>query len=39
MIRFCYIEGDTSAGKEAFMVTEYGGIAFANIGIQGKMGV
>ena len=25
-------------GKEAFMVTEYGGIAFTNIGLQGEMG-
>ena len=26
------------SGKEAFMVTEYGGIAFTNIGVQGEMG-
>ena len=25
-------------GKEAFLVTEYGGIAFQNIGVQGEMG-
>ena len=25
-------------GKEAFMVTEYGGIAFTSIGVQGEMG-
>ena len=34
----CYIDGYEPTGKEAFMVTEYGGIAFSNIGIQGEMG-
>lgn len=34
----CYAKGHKPTGKEAFMVTEYGGIAFANIGQQGKMG-
>ena len=34
----CYADGFTPSGKEAFMVTEYGGIAFMNIGLQGQMG-
>ncbi|MDO5299809.1 MAG: glycoside hydrolase family 2 TIM barrel-domain containing protein [Clostridia bacterium] len=36
--RPCYAQGETPTGKEAFMVTEYGGIAFLNVGIQGEMG-
>lgn len=36
--RPCYAEGYVPTGKEAFLVTEYGGIAFTNIGIQGEMG-
>ena len=36
--RACYCDSETPTGKEAFMVTEYGGIAFENIGIQGEMG-
>ncbi len=36
--RPCYADSETPTGKEAFMVTEYGGIAFMNIGIQGEMG-
>ena len=36
--RRAYADGYPCTGKEAFMVTEYGGIAFANIGIQGEMG-
>lgn len=36
--RPCYVQGHIPTGKEAFMVTEYGGIAFANIGAQGRMG-
>ena len=36
--RRAYAIGETPTGKEAFMVTEYGGIAFQNIGIQGEMG-
>ena len=36
--RPCYAEGEKPTGEEAFMVTEYGGIAFTNIGIQGEMG-
>lgn len=36
--RFCYSDGYIPTGKEAFMVTEYGGIAFSNIGIQGQIG-
>lgn len=36
--RRAYADGYACTGKEAFMVTEYGGIAFANIGIQGEMG-
>lgn len=34
----CYADGYTPTGTEAFLVTEYGGIAFSNIGIQGEMG-
>lgn len=33
-----YADGFSCTGKEAFMVTEYGGIAFANIGLQGELG-
>ena len=36
--RRAYANGYQCTGKEAFMVTEYGGIAFTNIGIQGEMG-
>lgn len=36
--RPAYADSETPTGKEAFMVTEYGGIAFQNIGIQGEMG-
>lgn len=36
--RHCYAKGTVPTGQEAFMVTEYGGIAFQNIGIQGEMG-
>lgn len=36
--RQCYVDSEEPTGKEAFMVTEYGGIAFQNIGIQGDMG-
>lgn len=36
--RSCYAAGHTPTGREAFLVTEYGGIAFANIGEQGEMG-
>ena len=36
--RRAYADGYTCTGAEAFMVTEYGGIAFANIGIQGELG-
>ncbi len=36
--RRAYADGFTCTGKEAFMVTEYGGIAFANIGMQGQIG-
>ena len=36
--RAAYALGEKPTGKEAFMVTEYGGIAFQNIGIQGEMG-
>ncbi len=34
----CYAVGEIPTGKEAFMVTEYGGIAFDSIGEQGRMG-
>ena len=37
-VRKTYADGFTCTGKEAFLVTEYGGIAFANIGLQGEMG-
>ncbi len=36
--RPCYADGYVPTGKEAFMVTEYGGIAFSNISAQGEMG-
>ena len=36
--RRAYADGYVPTGKEAFMVTEYGGIAFANIGLQGEIG-
>lgn len=36
--RHCYAAGETPTGKEALMVTEYGGIAFINKGIQSDMG-
>ena len=36
--RPCYAKGVTPTGKEAFLVTEYGGIAFSNIGLQGDAG-
>ena len=36
--RPCYCNTEKPTGKEAFLVTEYGGIAFQNIGIQGEMG-
>lgn len=36
--RPCYAQGHKPTGKEAFMVTEYGGIAFTNLGQQGEMG-
>ncbi len=37
-LRPCYAIGHEPTGREAFMVTEYGGIAFTNIGLQGSMG-
>ncbi len=36
--RRAYADSYTPTGKEAFMVTEYGGIAFANVGLQGELG-
>ena len=36
--RPCYAQGVQPTGKEAFLVTEYGGIAFSNIGLQGDAG-
>ena len=36
--RPCYARDAAPAGREAFMVTEYGGIAFSNIGLQGDAG-
>ena len=37
-LRPCYAQGETPTGEEAFLVTEYGGIAFTNVGAQGEMG-
>lgn len=37
-VRFAYAKDHTPTGTEAFLVTEYGGIAFENIGPQGMMG-
>ena len=37
-LRACWAEGYGPRGEEAFMVTEYGGIAFSDIGPQGSMG-
>ena len=36
--RPAFARGHRPSGREAFMVTEYGGIAFQNIGVQGEMG-
>ena len=36
-LRRCYAENCHPSGEEAFMVTEYGGIAFSNIGLQGNV--
>ncbi len=36
--RPCYAQDVTPTGKEAFLVTEYGGIAFSTIGLQGDAG-
>ena len=36
--RPCYARGARHTGEEAFLVTEYGGIAFTNIGLQGDAG-
>lgn len=36
--RMAYAQGETPTGEEAFMITEYGGIAFANLGEQNEMG-
>ena len=36
--RMAFAQGETPTGEEAFMVTEYGGIAFNTIGAQGEMG-
>lgn len=37
-VRPAWAEGQTPTGKEIFLVSEYGGIAFTNIGLQGEMG-
>ena len=37
-IHACYARGHQPTGEEAFLVTEYGGIAFSSIGAQGEMG-
>lgn len=36
--RLAYADSHTPTGKEAFMVTEFGGIAMSAVGIQGEMG-
>jgi beta-galactosidase/beta-glucuronidase len=36
--RMPYADGEALTGKEAFMVTEYGGIAFDSLGAQERMG-
>ena len=36
--RPAFARGNAPTGREAFMVTEYGGIAFQNIGQQGELG-
>ncbi len=36
--RPCYAQGAVHTGKEAFLITEYGGIAFTNLGLQGDAG-
>lgn len=36
--RACYVQGHAPTGDEAFLVTEYGGIAFSNVGLQGELG-
>ena len=36
--RMPYADSETPTGKEAFMVTEYGGIAFDSLGAQGDVG-
>ena len=36
--RSCYAQGVQPTGREAFLVTEYGGIAFSNVGLQGDAG-
>lgn len=36
--RPAFAQGETPTGREAFMVTEYGGIAFESIGLQGELG-
>ncbi len=37
-LRPCYAQTETPTGREAFMVTEFGGIAFSTLGDQGEMG-
>lgn len=37
-MRACYAQGEKPTGEEAFLITEYGGIAFAHVGAQGEMG-
>lgn len=37
-LRLCYALREKPTGKEAFMVTEYGGIAMTTVGVQGEMG-
>ena len=37
-LRPTYAKGVTPTGDEAFLLTEYGGIAFVNVGLQGELG-
>lgn len=36
--KLCYVPGARPSGDEAFLITEYGGIAFSAIGAQGEVG-
>lgn len=36
--RVCYAQGVSPSGREALMLTEYGGIAMGSVGLQGTLG-